>query len=51
MKKCLEKFAEKSEKKDDYKKVYEEIKALKDVCGEIHLKTILHCHTSLQDLD
>ena len=25
----------------DYKKVYEEIKALKDVCGEIHLKTIL----------
>ena len=25
----------------DYKKVYEEIKALKNVCGEIHLKTIL----------
>ena len=25
----------------DYKKVYEEIKALKDVWGEIHLKTIL----------
>ena len=25
----------------DYKKVYEEIKALKDVCEEIHLKTIL----------
>ena len=25
----------------DYKKVYEEIKALKDVCAEIHLKTIL----------
>ena len=25
----------------DYKKVYEEIKALKDVCGKIHLKTIL----------
>ncbi len=25
----------------DYKKVYEEIRALKDVCGEIHLKTIL----------
>ena len=25
----------------DYKKVYEEIKALKDVCREIHLKTIL----------
>ena len=25
----------------DYKKVYEEIKALKDVCGENHLKTIL----------
>ena len=25
----------------DYKKVYEEIKALKDVCGEIHLKTRL----------
>ena len=25
----------------DYKKVYEEIKSLKDVCGDIHLKTIL----------
>ena len=25
----------------NYKKVYEEIKSLKDVCGDIHLKTIL----------